>query len=125
MSTRRRALALGLAAVVLAGCATTAGPSAADVGDLAGQWRGRWLGSAGHAVGALFLQPDGAYRATLFLDGGDRVVSGVVTPLPTGRLRYQSGEGNGEVRLESAGGVPALRFVPDGGAGGGAFWRVP
>jgi hypothetical protein len=120
-----RALAPGLVALVLAGCVAAAGSSPAGVGDLAGEWRGRWLGPTGHAVAALSLKPDGAYRATLFLDGGDRVLAGVVMPLPSGRLRYQGGDGNGEVRVEAASGGPALRFVPDGGGGGGTFRRAP
>lgn len=125
MRRRWRAVVSGVAAVALAGCAIGAGRPVNDVGALAGEWRGRWLGSAGHAVAALSVKPDGAYRATLFLDGGDRTVAGVVTPLPSGRLRYQSADGSGEVRVEAADGAPALRFVPDGGGGGGAFRRVP
>ena len=125
MRRRWRTIASGIAGVALAGCATGAGGPVTDVGALAGEWRGRWLGPAGHAVAALSMKPDGAYRATMFLEGGDRTVAGVVTPLPSGRLRYQSGDGNGEVRVETAGGAPALRFVPDGGGGGGAFRRVP
>ena len=125
MRLRWRAVAPGLAVMALAGCATGAGPPMAGVGGLAGEWRGRWLGPAGHAIAALSMKPDGTYRATMFLDGGDRTVAGVVVPLPSGRLRYQSADGNGEVRVESAAGAPALRFVPDGGGGGGAFRRVP
>jgi hypothetical protein len=120
---RRHAGALGLAGV-LAGCAAASAPPATGLGDLAGEWRGRWLGTSGHAVAALSIRADGAYRLALFLDGGDRFEAGVVTPLPSGRLRYQGASGNGEVRLDSAGGAPTLRFVPDGG-GGGAFRRGP
>jgi hypothetical protein len=109
--------------VIAAGCAAGAGRPGA--GDLAGEWAGRWLGPAGHASAALSIKPDGAYRMTMFLDGGDRVVTGVVTALPSGRLRYQGAYGNGEVHVESAGGAPGLRLVPDGGGGGGAFRRAP
>jgi hypothetical protein len=111
-----------LIAALLTGCATAAGPT---LGDVAGEWRGRWLGPSGHASAALAIRPDGAYRLAMFLDGGDRVEAGVLTPLASGRLRYQGGSGNGEIRLESAGGAPALRFLPDGGGGGGAFRRAP
>ena len=64
-----------------------------------------------------------ARRARMFLDGGDRDSRGVIVGLPSGRLRYQGSDGNGEVRVESAGGVTTLRFAPDGGGGGGAFRR--
>jgi hypothetical protein len=114
-----------LVALLLAGCVAGPGRPPAGVGDLAGEWRGRWLGSAGHASTALSIAPDGAYRMTMFLDGGDRVATGAVTALPTGRVRYQGAEGNGDVRVESGSGAPVLRFVPDGGGGGGAFRRVP
>jgi hypothetical protein len=118
-----RPVALG--ALLLAGC--VAGPERppAGVGDLAGEWRGRWFGSAGHAVAALSIRPEGAYRLTMFLDGGDRVATGAVTALPSGRVRYQGAEGNGDVRVETGSGSPTLRFVPDGGGGGGAFRRAP
>jgi hypothetical protein len=121
----RPSLAWALGAVLALGCAAGAGPRPAGVGEVAGEWRGRWLGSAGHAIAALSIKPDGAYRLALFLDGGDHLEAGVVTPLPSGRLRYQGASGNGEVRLEASGGAPALRFVPDGGGGGGAFRRTP
>jgi hypothetical protein len=108
----------------LAGCATTE-PAPRSVGDLAGEWRGRWSGPAGHALAALSVEPGGAYRARMFLEGGDRDSAGVIVALPSGRLRYQGGDGNGEVRVEAAGGVATLRLVPDGGGGGGTFRRVP
>jgi hypothetical protein len=118
--TARWLLAVALA-LVLGGCTAGVGPAPEGVGNLAGEWRGRWLGPAGHASAALSVEADGAYRMTLFLDGGDRVVSGVLTRLPSGRLRYQGGQGNGEVHVEPA----ALRLVPDGGGGGGTFRRAP
>jgi hypothetical protein len=117
--------ALLVGAVLVGGCAPGGTRPAGGIGDLAGEWRGRWLGPAGHARAALSVKPDGAYRMALFLDGGDRVVSGTVVPLSSGRLRYQDLHGNGEVRVERDGGVRTLRFVPDGGGGGGAFRRAP
>jgi hypothetical protein len=114
-----------LIVLLLAGCATTDGAPGPGLSDLAGDWRGRWAGPAGHALAALSVEPGGAYRARMFLDGGDRDSHGVIIALPSGRLRYQGGDGNGEVRIESAGGVTTLRFAPDGGGGGGAFRRAP
>jgi hypothetical protein len=121
----RPSVAWALGTVLVLGCAAGGGPRPAGVGDVAGEWRGRWLGPTGHAIAALSIKADGAYRLTLFLDGGDRLEAGVVTPLPSGRLRYQGASGNGEVRREAAGGAPALRFVSDDGGGGGAFRRAP
>lgn len=114
-----------LSVLVLAGCLTAGGASGAGLGDLAGEWRGRWTGPAGHALAAMSIEASGAYRARMFLDGGDRDSRGVIVGLPSGRLRYQGSDGNGEVRVESAGGVTTLRFAPDGGGGGGAFGRMP
>lgn len=114
-----------LAAVLLAGCAAGAGGSRPGIGDLAGEWRGRWLGPAGHAFAALSIEAGGAYRARMFLDGGDRDSRGVIMALPSGRLRYQGADGNGDVHVEAANGVRMLRLIPDGGGGGGAFRRVP
>jgi hypothetical protein len=114
-----------LTAGLLVGCAGLEPGTGAGVGDLAGEWRGRWSGPAGHALAALTVEPSGAYRARMFLDGGDRDSAGVIIALPSGRLRYQGGDGNGEVRLEAAGGVTTLRLVPDGGGGGGTFRRAP
>jgi hypothetical protein len=110
---------------LVAGCATTGAGVPGGVGDLAGEWRGRWSGPAGHALAALSVEPSGAYRARMFLDGGDRDSAGVIIALPSGRLRYQGGDGNGEVQLEATGGVTTLRLVPDGGGGGGTFRRAP
>jgi hypothetical protein len=114
-----------LAAALLAGCAGVGLGTPAGLADVAGEWRGRWSGPAGHALAALSVEPSGAYRARMFLDGGDRDAAGVIIALPSGRLRYQGGDGNGEVRLETSGGVPTLRLFPDGGGGGGTFRRAP
>lgn len=114
-----------LSVLLLAGCLTADGASGAGLGDLAGEWRGRWVGPVGHALAALSIEASGAYRARMFLDGGDRDSRGLIVGLPSGRLRYQGGDGNGEVRVESAGGATTLRFAPDGGGGGGVFRRAP
>jgi hypothetical protein len=124
MTVRRPAAGL-VAAVLLAGCAVATAPPATSVADVAGEWRGRWLGPAGHAMAALSVKADGAYRMAHFLDGGDRVTTGVVMGLPSGRLRYVGTDGNGTVHVESASGAAVLRFVPDGGGGGGTFRRAP
>jgi hypothetical protein len=116
---------MALAALLLSGCAAGAGYPPAGVGDLAGEWRGRWVGTSGHAMAALSITPQGGYRLAMFLDGGDRVTTGAVTALPSGRVRYQGAEGNGDVRVEADRGAPVLRFVPDGGGGGGTFRRAP
>ena len=112
-----------LIVLLLAGCVTASGAPRPGLSDLAGEWRGG--GGAGHALTALSIEANGVYRTRMFLDGGDRDSGGVITALPSGRLRYQGGDGNGEVRLESADGVTTLRLVPDGGGGGGAFRRAP
>jgi hypothetical protein len=112
-----------LAAVALAGLAGCAGIRAErgpQVEDLAGAWRGRWFGPAGHAVAALTVEPDGAYRMTMYLDGGDRPAAGTLMTLPSGRIRYQGADGNGWLGLEDG----RLHFRPDGGGGGGLFERV-
>jgi hypothetical protein len=123
--SRARALVPVVVLALLTGCATADGRPGPGLSDLAGEWRGRWLGPAGHALAALSIEPTGAYRARMFLDGGDCDSRGVIIALSSGRLRYQGGDGNGEVRLESSGGVTTLRFAPDGGGGGGAFRRAP
>jgi hypothetical protein len=116
---------LTIVANMLLACATGPASSPPGLGALAGEWRGRWLGPVGHGVAALTIEPSGAYRATMFLDGGDREARGAIVMLPSGRLRYLGGEGDGEVRIETAGTATTLRFVPDGGGGGGTFRRVP
>jgi hypothetical protein len=110
---------------LVAGCATTDRAAHPSLADVAGEWRGRWSGQAGHALAAVSIEASGAYRARMFLEGGDRDTQGVIIALPSGRLRYQGGDGNGEVRLESADGATTLRFAPDGGGGGGSFRRAP
>jgi hypothetical protein len=125
IAVRARALGAALILIVLSACASADRGSSPGVGDLAGEWRGRWMGPAGHALAALSIEPGGAYRARMFLDGGDRDSGGVIIALPSGRLRYQGGDGNGEVRVESAGSTTTLRLLPDGGGGGGTFQRPP
>lgn len=113
-------LLAALALLVVAACARAGQGHAPGLGEIAGDWRGRWLGPAGHAVAALAVKPDGGYRMTMYLDGGDRESAGAVTALPSGRLRYQGADGNGWVSVEDG----RLRFVPDGGGGGGVFQRM-
>jgi hypothetical protein len=121
----RRALLAVLVGGLLAACATSVGGARAGLADLAGEWRGRWSGPAGHSLAAVSIEASGAYKARMFLDGGDRDSQGLIIVLPSGRLRYHGGDGNGDVRLESTGGPTTLRFAPDGGGGGGTFRRAP
>jgi hypothetical protein len=121
----RRTAAAALAILLGGGCVTSDGRPRAGVAELAGEWRGRWLGAAGHAVTALAIEPDGTYRITMYLDGGDRASRGAIIALPSGRLRYQGADGNGDVRIGTADGVATLQFTPDGGGGSGAFRRIP
>jgi hypothetical protein len=124
-AARARTLVAALSVLALGGCAAADPVGRPGLGDLVGDWRGRWTGPAGHALAALTIEPGGAYRARMFLDGVDRETRGVIVALPSGRLRYQGGDGNGEVRVEARAGWTTLRFVPDGGGGGGTFGRGP
>jgi hypothetical protein len=123
---RRSAMLLpALTLLVVAGCLSASGVAGRGLSDIAGEWRGRWSGPAGHSLAAVSIEPSGAYKARMFLDGGDRDSQGVIIVLPSGRLRYQGGDGNGDVRLEFTGGATTMRFAPDGGGGGGTFRRAP
>jgi hypothetical protein len=114
-------VALCAAGVIgLAACAGSPRARGPEVGELTGDWRGRWVGAPGHAAAALTVEPGGAYRMTMFLDGGDRESRGALMTLPSGRVRYQGADGNGWLSAEGG----RLRFTPDGGGGGGLFDRA-
>jgi len=115
-----------LACLVLAGCAGSGPGGPGDAfRDFEGEWRGTVLGSRGRAAARLLIDPGGSYRGTLFFDGGDRSVRGVLMALPGGRVRYGGNDGSGSVTLGWSEGRRILRFVEDGGAGHAEFTRVP
>ena len=98
----RRAIALGLAALAVAGCASLRSPSpdhdapaaaVPDLSNLAGRWRGGLYETAGSLTTGsipldITLGPDGAWQGTVgrapaagraWLDKGRLVLSGTVT----------------------------------------------
>jgi hypothetical protein len=94
--------------------------------DLAGSWHGRFAARAANATTSLTLKDDGTYAGTMHLEAGDRPFTGAIVMARPGRLRYHGTTGDGTVVLKPSSGPPAaLRFVPDGGGGGGVFTRVP
>jgi hypothetical protein len=95
-----------------------------SVSDLAGAWEGRFPLRLANAAATMEIKPDGAYAGTLHTEAGERPFSGAIVVLPTGRVRYQGSNGNGIVMVSrSATTGTTLRFVPDGGGGGGSFTR--
>ena len=113
----RRAAALWLLVVTLAGCATTP-PS---VGSLAGEWHGRISTPRGHTTARLTIAPDGRYEGTAYFDGVDRPLHGAIVALPSLLLRYVSSEGDGTVTVDDG----TLRLRGDDGATGARFTRQP
>ena len=121
----RLALVLA-AAVMLTGCsAVSRQHPVASVQELAGDWHGRLALQLANATATLTIKENGAYQGALHLDGGeDRPFNGAIIVVRPGRVRYQGSHGNGIVVLVRRGDESTLRFVPDGGGGGGAFTRV-
>jgi hypothetical protein len=121
----RLALVLA-AAVMLTGCsAVSRQHPVASVHELAGDWHGRLALQLANAAATMTIKENGAYQGTLHLEGGeDRPFNGAITVVRPGRVRYQGPHGNGIVMLMRRGDESTLRFVPDGGGGGGAFTRV-
>ena len=107
---RPRLLAIGLALTV-AGCAPVSGVR--DIAELAGEWRGRVSNPSGHAAAALAVTAAGAYRGTMYLDGGDRAFHGSLVVVRPGEVRYQGSDGDGAVRVEGEAGRRVLRFLRD------------
>jgi hypothetical protein len=107
-----RLLALGLALLAL-GCATAA--PIQNVADLQGEWKGRISGPMGHAPAAMAIAADGAFKGTMFLDGGDRTFRGSLVVVRPGRVRYQGTDGNGAVRVLQEDGRRVLKFLRDDG----------
>ena len=121
---RRGAVALLI--VALGGCSlVSTRDSIASVRELAGAWRGRLALQLANAAATMTIKEDGAYQGALHLDGGeDRPFNGAITILRPGRVRYQGSHGNGIVMVTQRGTETTLRFVPDGGGGGGTFTRA-
>ncbi len=120
-------LALVLAAsVMLIGCSVVSRQHpVASIHELAGDWHGRLALQLANAAATLTIKENGAYQGALHLAGGeDRPFNGAITVVRPGRVRYQGSHGNGMVMLMRRGDESTLRFVPDGGGGGGAFTRV-
>ena len=117
--------AIVLATLALVGCTLAATQSPATVREIAGAWRGRMAVGQANATATLTINENGTYRGALHLEGGeDQPFSGAIVVLRPGRVRYQGSHGNGLVTLVERDGQIALRFVPDGGGGGGAFTRA-
>ena len=104
---RPRLLAIGLALTVVR-CAPA--PGVRDIAELAGEWRGRVSSPAGHAAAALAVTAAGAYRGTMYLDGGDRSFHGSLVVVRPGEVRNQGPDGGGTVRVEGHT-VPASRTL--------------
>ena len=119
-------LAIALAATMaLAGCSLSSGHDVVTVRELTGAWRGRLALPLANAAATMTIDDNGSYRGALHFEGGeDRPFNGAIVVLRPGRLRYQGSHGNGLVMVEDRGAELTLRFVPDGGGGGGAFTRV-
>ena len=114
---------LGLA---VAGCASTPAPEPGpSVRELAGPWRGRLAVADANATASLAIKEDGGYAGTMHLEVGDRPFTGAIVMARPGRLRYHGTNGDGTVVVTPRTATPAaLRFVPDGGGGGGSFTRA-
>lgn len=116
---------LALLALLLGGCSLVASPDVVAVRELAGAWRGRLALQQSNATATMTVKDDGGYQGALHLEGGeDRAFNGAIVIVRPGRLRYQGSHGNGMVIIVSQGAEMTLRFVPDGGGGGGAFTRA-
>jgi hypothetical protein len=112
--------------IAVTGCALVSSQEpVANVRELAGPWRGRLATQLANAAATMTVDETGAYTGALHAEGGeDRPFQGAIVVVRPGRLRYQGSHGNGIVMVTSRDGVTELRFVPDGGGGGGAFTRA-
>jgi hypothetical protein len=106
-----RLLVLGLALLAL-GCATAA--PIQNVADLQGEWKGRISSPTGHAPAAMAIAVDGAFKRSMFLDGGDRTFRGGLVVVRPGQVRYHGTDGNGAVRVLQEDGRRVLKFLRDG-----------
>ena len=118
----RPALVVGVVAITMAGCAGASSSRVGTVGEIAGRWQGRMALPLANAAATMDVEETGVYRGALHSDAGEQPFSGAIVRLPTGRLRYQGSHGNGIVLITPS--PLTLRFVPDGGGGGGSFTRL-
>ena len=126
VSSVGRLLILALTVASLTACASGAPASGVrSPEDIAGSWRGRVAGLQGHAVTALHIRPDGAYRGTMYLDGGDREFSGRIVVLSHGVVRYGGSDGHGTVELRPDGSARTLRFLHDDGGPAATYRPFP
>lgn len=119
----RSAVAWGLVAAVVVGCATSA--PIRDVRELAGTWRGRMSGPLGHAVADMTIKEDGGYTGTMYLDTGDREFRGTIVVIDPQSARFAGMDGSGTVRQELREGRTVLRFMLDGSGAGATYTRAP
>jgi hypothetical protein len=105
-------LAAALLAIALSGCA---GLEAGPAKGLAGQWEGRASRIGGNVPVRLVVKEDGTYLGALRVDGEERGIQGVITELPSGRLRFDGNSGSGIVTRRERGGERVLRFQRDDG----------
>jgi hypothetical protein len=121
-----RTLLVLAVAIAAAACSLLSSPeSVADVRELAGPWRGRLATQIANAAATMTIDEMGAYTGALHVEGGeDRPFAGAIVVVRPGRLRYQGSHGNGLVMLTRRDDRTMLRFVPDGGGGGGTFTRA-
>jgi len=118
---------LGLLVAATVGCATgSTAPSMTSVRELAGAWRGRLALGPANALATLTIRDDGGYAGALHVDGSeDRPFGGTIVIVRPGRLRYLGTHGDGTVVVGyESDGAAVVRFVPDGGGGGGSFTRA-
>lgn len=112
---------LVLSGLMVVGCATTV--PVQSVSELAGEWQGRVSSPAGHAVAALTVGADGAFKGTMFLLGGDRSFRGAIVVVRPGQVRYQGTDGDGTVRVIEEEGHRVLKFLRDDGGVDAVFRR--
>lgn len=117
---------LALVVIMATACAVTStAPPAVRVRDLAGTWHGRLAVHPGNAAASLTIKEDGTYAGTMHFERDERLFTGAIVEARPGRLRYLGSHGDGAVAVRpETGPATTLRFVPDGGGGGGSFTRV-
>jgi hypothetical protein len=114
----RTARAFALFATLVAGCVSARAPSVEAAG-LVGTWRGRMSGPQGNAPIILTIAEDGTFQGLLFVEPKYKEIKGAISVLSPGNIRYEGNDGNGRVTVREKHGQRVLRFVRDGGGGGG------